>query len=381
MTVYLDNNATTPLKDTVKEAMVEGLGCYGNPSSVHQEGQKARMVVDEARRHVAGMMGVRAEQVVFTASGSEANNLALRGYCTKNPDKTLVISAVEHSCVHKTALTLHEEFGVPLHILPVDKNGIIDMNDLDTTLAKKDVGLISVMHANNETGVRQPIEAIVERIVKPTVERTEGQNIHLHVDAVQTAAKIPFTFPEIGADMLTLSFHKMGGPKGVGALVLKPDVALSAHVTGGSQERNRRAGTENTLGILGAGVCAAESAANIRTMQEQIHPLRDLMEAELKKLSNEIVIVGEGAPRVPNTCSLILPGVTGETAVMMLDMAGYAVSTGSACSSGRVEPSRVILAHGYAEEQAVNMLRVSLGYQTTREDVLGFVEAVKKVLA
>lgn len=373
MTVYLDNNATTPLKESVKKAISDGLEVYGNPSSVHQEGQKARMMLDEARRNVAAMVDVRAEQVVFTGSGSEANNLALRGYFAKNPDKTLVISAVEHSCVHQTALALHQDYGINIHILPVDKDGVIDLTDLDTALTKHDVGLISVMHANNETGVMQPINAIAERI--------KAKNILFHVDAVQTAGKMPFTLKDTGADMLTMSFHKMGGPKGVGAIVIKPETELSAHVTGGTQERNRRAGTENTLGIIGAGVCAAENAQSIRTMQENIKSLRDFMEAELKKLSNELVIVGEGAERVPNTSNIILPNTEGETAVMMLDLAGYAVSTGSACSSGRVEPSRVILALGYPPEKALNAVRVSLGWQTTKEDVEGFVEAMRNILA
>ena len=372
MTVYLDNNATTPLKQSVKDALRDALEIYGNPSSVHQEGQKARMAVDEARRHVAEMLDVRPEKVVFTGNGSEANNLAIRGYFTSNPNKTLVISAVEHSCVHQTALALHRDYGVKLHILPVNKDGVIDLSDLDTALAKQDVGMVSVMHANNETGVLQPIGAIKERLA--------GKDILLHVDAVQTAGKIPLTFAGLGADMMTLSFHKMGGPKGIGAIVIKPEVELVAHITGGSQERNRRAGTENTLGIIGAGVCAREVAESIKYMQETVGPLRDKMEAALKKLSNELVIVGEEADRVPNTSNLILPGTEGETAVMMLDLAGFAVSTGSACSSGRIEPSRVILAHGYPTEQALNALRVSLGWQTTREDIVGFIKAVEKLL-
>lgn len=372
MTVYLDNNATTPLKESVKKAMAEGLEVFGNPSSVHQEGQKARMALDGARRSVAGMVGVRAEQVVFTSSGSEANNLAIRGYFARNPEKTLVISAVEHSCVHQTALALHHDYGVHIHLLPVDKNGIIDLADLDATLAKHDVGLVSVMHANNETGVLQPVSEVAQRLAE--------KDILFHVDAVQTAGKMNFSFAETGADMLTLSFHKMGGPKGVGALVMKPGIELSAHTTGGSQERNRRAGTENTLGILGAGVCAAENSNSVRYMQEHIKPLRDTMEGELKKLSNALIVVGESADRVPNTSNIILPGVEGETAVMMLDLAGFAVSTGSACSSGRVEPSRVILAQGYAPAQALNALRVSLGWQTSHDDVMGFVKAMQNIL-
>ena len=291
MTVYLDNNATTPLKQSVKKAIADGLEAYGNPSSVHQEGQKARMLLDEARRHVAAMVDVRAEQVVFTGNGSEANNLALRGYFARNPEKTLVISSVEHSCVHQTALALHKDYGVNVHILPVDKDGVIDLTDLDTALEKQDVGLVSIMHANNETGVLQPIQAVAKRLA--------GKNILFHIDAVQTAGKMPFTLADTGADMLTMSFHKMGGPKGVGAMVMKPKIELSAHITGGSQERNRRAGTENTLGIIGAGVCAAENPQSIEHMQHHIRPLRDYMEGELKKLSNELIIVGEGAERVP----------------------------------------------------------------------------------
>lgn len=372
MKAYLDNNATTPLKPEVQKAMVDAIALYGNPSSAHQMGQQARMATDNARRDVAQAFNVRPEQVVFTSGGSEANNLALRGYFAKNPDKALIISSVEHSCVHQTALALHEDFGIKVHMLPVDQNGVIDLDDFDKALGKMDVGMVSVMHANNETGVFQPIQALVERL--------EAHPALLHVDAVQTAGKIPVDFATLGADMMTISFHKMGGPKGVGAAILHPRIGLSAHITGGTQERSRRAGTENTLAIIGAGACAAGACKSIEHMAQTTRPLRDFMEAEIKKLANDLIIVGEAAQRVPNTCNLILPHTEAETAVMLLDLAGYAVSTGSACSSGKVSPSRVVLALGYSPEQALRALRISLGWQTTKEDVVGFVAALKKVL-
>ncbi len=372
MAVYLDNNATTPLKPQVKDAMVAALDIFGNPSSVHGDGRKARMAVDTARRQVASMFGVRAEQIVFTSGGSEANNMALRGYFAENPTKKLVISAVEHNCVYKTALELNRLHGVPLHILPVDKDGIIDLADLDDTLAKGNVGMVSVMHANNETGVLQPIADITKRV------RDAGGL--MHVDAVQSAGKMPLSFIDMDLDILTMAFHKMGGPKGVGVVILRPDIAMASHISGGSQEKSRRAGTENTIAIVGAGACAELWQKSVTDMAERIEPLRDYLEKGLKKLANDIFIIGETASRIANTTNVVVPILEGETAVMALDLEGYAVSTGSACSSGRVEPSRVILAHNLEPELALCALRISLGWQNTKDDVDGFLKAFATVL-
>lgn len=374
MTVYLDNNATTPLKDGVKQAMCAALEVYGNPSSVHACGREARLLQDTARRKVAAMFGVRSEQVIFTSSGTEANNLVLRGFFTnpENAGKKLVISAVEHNCVHQTAVALNRLQNVPMHMVPVDRDGIIDLSDLKTTLEKGNVGLVSIMHANNETGVIQPI-ADIAKLCKDA-------GVCFHTDAVQTAGKLAYSFADLGADAITLSFHKLGGPKGVGAVILKPDMPLESHTTGGSQERNRRAGTENVISIAGAGGCVEGWQVGVDQMQNHIAPLRDQLEKGLMHLANDLYIIGQKAPRVPNTTSIVVPNLIGEDAVIALDMAGFCVSTGSACSSGRVEPSRVILAHGIPADEALCTLRISLGWQTTKEDIDGFTAAFAEML-
>lgn len=374
MTVYLDNNATTPLKDGVKAAMAAALDVYGNPSSVHACGREARLLQDTARRNVAAMFGVRSEQVIFTSSGTEANNLVLRGFfsCPDNKTKKLVISAVEHNCVHKTALDLNRLENLPMHMVAVNKDGLVDLEDLKLTLSKGDVGLVSIMHANNETGVIQPLAEIVALC--------KEAGVRVHTDAVQTAGKLPLSFKEMGVDFMTISFHKLGGPKGVGAVIMKADIPMEAHMTGGSQERNRRAGTENVTGIAGAGACVEGWQTCVDQMQNQIGPLRDQLEKGLTRLANDIYIIGQTAPRVPNTTNVVVPGLVGEDAVMALDMAGFCVSTGSACSSGRVEPSRVILAHGIPSEEALCALRISLGWQTTQEDVEAFIAAFSDML-
>ena len=374
MTVYLDNNATTPLKDGVKAAMSKALEVYGNPSSVHACGREARVMLDTARRNVAAMFGVRSEQVIFTSSGTEANNLVLRGYfsCPEHMKKKLVISSVEHNCVHKTAVELNRVHGVPMHMLPVDRDGIIDLEDLKQTLEGGNVGLVSIMHGNNETGVIQPLAEIVKLC--------KEAGVRVHTDAVQTAGKLPLSFAEMGVDMMTVSFHKLGGPKGVGAVIMKADIEMECHTSGGSQERNRRAGTENLIGIAGAGACTEEWQVTVDKMQNQVGPLRDKLEKGLQRLGNDLYIIGQNAQRVPNTTNVIVPGLVGEDAVIALDMAGFCVSTGSACSSGRVEPSRVILAHGFPTDDALCALRISLGWQTTESDVDAFLVAFGDML-
>ena len=376
MTVYFDNNATTPLKDGVKKAMAEALEVYGNPSSVHACGREARLLQDMARRNVAAMFGVRSEQVIFTSSGTEANNLVLRGYfaCPENLKKgnKLVISSVEHNCVHKTAVDLNRLNGVSMHMVTVDRNGIIDLDDLKLTLEKGNVGLVSIMHGNNETGVIQPLDKIVALC--------KEYGVRVHTDAVQTAGKVALSFKDLGVDFMTVSFHKLGGPKGIGAVIMKADIDMECHTSGGSQERNRRAGTENIIGIAGAGACTEEWQVSVDKMQNQIGPMRDKLEKGLKQLSNELYIIGESTNRVPNTTNVIVPGLEGETAVMSLDMAGFCVSTGSACSSGRVEPSRVILAHGIPADEALCALRISLGWQTTEAEVDAFLAAFGEML-
>jgi cysteine desulfurase len=370
MTSYLDHNATSPLKGPVHAAFVAALGLYGNPSSTHGPGRDSRMALDGARRQVAGLVACRPEQVVFTSGGTEANNLALRGVMSLHRGERLLVSVVEHSCVLNTARALAAQQGVPVTPLAVDAAGRIDLPALEAELAKGNVGLVSVMHANNETGVVNPVAEVA------ALCRRFG--VPYHVDAVQSGGKLPLNFPQLGASLLTLSFHKMGGPKGVGALVVDPKIDMNALFTGGGQERNRRAGTENLPGIVAAGV-AAELSADLSDLPRQA-ALRQRLEKGLKTLANDLTIVGETAERLPNTCNFITPGLDSETAVMALDIDGVAVSSGAACSSGRVEPSHVLMALGYSRAMATCGLRVSFGWSSTDTDVDNFLTAYGRLV-
>ena len=370
MPVYLDNNASTPLKPEVRDAMVAALDLYGNPSSTHSFGQGGRMAIDHARRHVAQLFHVRPEQVVFTAGGTEANNLVMRGVMAGQVGKKMLISAVEHSSVRATAAAL-EKAGVVVDRVGVDKHGVLDLADLKSMLQQGNVALVCVLHANNETGAIQPVRDIADLC--------KAHGAMFMVDAVQTAGKTDIDPATLGADFVTVSFHKMGGPKGAGAVIFAGAPEMQAHTTGGSQERYRRAGTENIAAIVGAGV-AAELAPKAIAKQEEIARLRQKMEQGLKRLANDLIIVGENTPRMANTTNVLVPGVDGQTMLMALDLEGYAVATGSACFSGRVEPSPVILAHGYAPELAKCAVRISLGVQNTEAEVDGFVDAFKRVL-
>lgn len=351
--IYLDNAATTPLCPAAKTALKNVLEVYGNPSSIHQLGQNARFEVEEARRRVAKSVNVRPEQIVFTSGGTEANVMAIAGCAAKG---RVVCSAVEHPSVLRTVQAAN---GV---VLPVDKNGIIDLDALQKELEKGGVSLVCAMMVNNETGVIQPIEKIVALC--------QSHAVPCHTDAVQAWGHQKVDFTALGVEMLSLSAHKVGGPKGAGALVLKNEVDINALLTGGGQERNRRAGTENMPGIVGMGAAAA-------TLAEDYTPLNTLktqLEDGLKKMEIGIKIVGEDAPRAPHICQFITPNLNGPDAVIALDLAGFAVSQGSACSSGRVEASHVLLAQGLGKN-AGSGLRVSFGVQNTAQDVSAFLEA------
>lgn len=364
--IYLDNNATTPLKPAVKQAMVDALDVFGNPSSVHAAGREARMLVDTARRHVAALLNVRAEQVVFTSGGTESIVTALRGVMMLAPGQKLMTAATEHAATVVTAQALQVEGLAQTFLLPVDINGVVDIHKLEQLLQQGGVALVSLMHANNETGVLQPIDNIV------ALCRRYG--VLVHVDACQTVGKVPVDFAALGADMLSVSFHKFGGPKGVGALVVKNELVLKTLLTGGGQERNRRSGTENVAAIAGAGVAAKLAPENFNFYHQTLSAYQRLFESKLTHLSNNIVIVGQSAPRLPHTSMVVAAGMPAEMAVMALDLAGVAVSSGSACSSGKVEPSRVLLAQGLSEQQALSGIRFSFGWQTTEAEVHKAVE-------
>lgn len=368
--IYLDNNATTPLKPQVIAAMQQALELYGNPSSTHHYGRMVRQKVDEVRRKIADMFGVRSEQVVFTAGGTEANNMAIYGALMASDKNKVLLTATEHSSVKNSVKALQESHGVQAEFLKLDEQGLVDLQSLESCLNGGDVALVTVIYANNETGIVQPVEKIAEICKKHAVP--------FHTDAVQAAGKLAIDFNEIGCNSLSLSFHKFSGPKGIGALIVDGKTALEPLVIGGGQERGRRGGTENTIGIIGAGE-AVDAAKDLQQAMPNIQALRDKLEADLKAFNSDLIIVGQQSPRMPHCLSLISPGLEGELAVMSLDMKGICVSHGSACSSGKVEPSHVLKALGYSDDLAKCGLRVALSWQNTEQDVEAFVSAFKEI--
>jgi cysteine desulfurase len=339
---YLDHNATSPMRPVALDAMVDALRAGGNPSSVHRPGRAARAQIDKARKQVAALVGALPGEVVFTSGGTEANNLALRG------QKRVLVSAIEHESVLK-AVPDAERIPDPEHI-PVDGNGVIDLAALERMLADKPA-LVSVMFANNETGVIQPIAEVV-RLAR-------GAGALVHCDAVQAAGKVSVDLHGLGVDYLSLSAHKLGGPTGVGALVVRDGAPFVTDRVGGGQEANRRAGTENVAGIAAFGAAAEASRDGL-----EVSALRDRIEASLPGK-----VYGASAPRLPNTTCISMPGVKAETQVMALDLAGVAVSAGSACSSGKVARSAVLTAMGVEPAEAETAIRISCGWNTVFEDI------------
>lgn len=350
---YLDHNATAPVKPAVAEAVRTSLGACGNPSSVHSAGRAARRLVEDGRDAVAALAGTRPERVVFTAGGTEANNMALRGAGRAR----VLVGATEHPSVLKGA------DGV--ETIPVLHDGRLDLEALDAALAKSATpALVSVMLANNETGVVHPVAEAAQ------IAKRHGALVHC--DASQAPGRIAFDMASLGADLLTLSAHKLGGPMGAGALVLGPGVEIESILRGGGQERRRRAGTENVPAIAGFGVAAALAQDDLRDAP-RLARLRDLLETRLS--AEGAVIFGSGAPRLPNTSCLSMPGVASDTQVMGFDLAGFAVSSGAACSSGKVEPSHVLAAMGVSDADARTAIRVSLGWSTADAEVEAFIGA------
>jgi cysteine desulfurase len=359
--VYMDHNATTALRPAVRDAVARALEMTGNASSVHGAGRAARKVIEDARDRVAALAGAEARDVVFTSGGTEANNLAIRGLASGSGKLRVLASAVEHVSVLKAAPDVES--------IPVDCNGIVDLDVLETMLAGGGPTLVSVMLANNETGVLQPVAEVA---------RVAGKHgAIVHCDAVQGAGKISIDLAALGVHMLTLSAHKFGGPSGVGALVLAGDlpqgVTLSAMVAGGGHERGRRAGSENLPGIAGFGAAAAEALENL-SESARLAVWRDRIEKDLGRHAG-VRVYGAGASRLANTSCLTMPGVAAERQIIAFDLAGIALSAGSACSSGKVEPSHVLAAMGAASGEAATAIRVSLGWTTTERDVDAFLAA------
>ncbi len=358
---YLDYNATAPLRPEVREAIVEALQVYGNPSSVHEEGRAARALIEEARAKVAKLVGAAPEDVIFTSGGTEANALALAAQ--GGQAWQCYLSAIEHPSVLAGGRFYRET----TTIVPVTKDGIADLAILAKELEKHHLGgwrpFVSLMVANNETGAIEPVSEVAA-----IVHEAGGL---LHSDAVQAAGRIPLDMASLGADMVSLSAHKIGGPKGAGALVLKPGVTVEPLLKGGGQERRRRAGTENVPGIVGFGV-AAELAARDLAKAGAIRALRDSLEAGARAIAPDAVVLSANVARLPNTSCIAVPGVKAETLVIGLDLAGISVSSGAACSSGKVEASHVLNAMGVAPELAQGAIRVSLGFGTTSHDIERF---------
>lgn len=376
--VYMDNNATTPLHPEVREAMTEALGLYGNASSMHASGREAKEALESARLRVAGLIGAGEGEIIFTSGGSEANNTVLKGIMDSvrgrssqgEARKELIISAVEHPSVLETAEYLAEK-GSPVFRLRVDGEGRADLDELRKLLSEK-TALVSIMHGNNEIGTIQDLGEIAAA--------AHEAGALVHTDAVQTAGKIPVDVKELGVDFLSLSSHKMYGPKGVGALYIRSKSPFRPLIHGGHQEQGKRAGTYNTLGIVGFGK-AAELAE--REMQEETGRLEALREKLKEGILEAIPDVRINSPEkgcLPGTLDASFLGSEGESILLYLDMEGIEVSTGSACATGSLEPSHVLLGIGLDAEYAHGSIRFSLGRENTLQDVEYVVEKLPPII-
>jgi cysteine desulfurase len=363
MRIYFDHNATTPVAPAVAEAMSRALTeDFGNASSGHHFGQRAKARLDEARSEVGALIGAEPAEVVFTSGGTEADNLALRGAAEAlepTGRRHLVASSIEHEAVLVTLKALARR-GWSTTLLPVDATGIVSPDTLEAALTDQ-TAIVSVMHANNEIGTIQPIQALA------ALARARGALFH--TDAVQSVGKIPVNVRELGVDLLSLSAHKFNGPKGAGALWIKRGTRLTAHMTGGKHERNRRAGTENVPALAGLGVAARLAAAKLEPEAARLSALRDRLEEGVLAAVPGTAINGVRDPRVPNTTNISFDGVEAESLLIALDLEGIAVSTGSACSSGTLEPSHVLRAMGLPPHRTQNSIRLSLGMGNTAEEV------------
>jgi len=376
---YLDHNATSPVRPEALAAMERALAIGGNPSSVHAAGRAARAVVEEARERVAAFAGAKAGEVVFTGGGTEANALALRGAIAgalEGEDRItrLMVVATAHSSARNVAAALADSVpGLRVSEIPVDSNGHIDAAAFRLSLMNgKGRALISLVAANNETGAIEDVAAL------NAVLRAECPEALLHVDAV-SAGYLHVRFADWGADYLSLSAHKIGGPQGAGALLARDGTPLAALLPG-SHERGRRGGTENVSGIAGFGAAARVLQMNRDASADHARNLRDTFEAGLRRIAPDIIVFGENVARAPNTSCFALPDTLAETALMALDLDGVAVSSGSACSSGRVSPSHVLIAMGVPEPLARCALRVSFGWSSTKADVDAALASLEKLL-
>lgn len=372
---YLDHNATTPVDEQVRVAVAEAMRDeFGNASSVHHFGQRAKARLDDARADVAALVGGQPSEVVFTSGGTEADNFAIRGVAEALEPlgrRHLVASAIEHEAVLTTLRAL-ERRGWRVTRVPPDRHGVVQPDAIAGALAD-DTALLSLMHANNEVGTLQPVAACAAL--------AHARGIVVHTDAVQSVGKVPVDVQALDVDLLSLSGHKFYGPKGVGALWIRRGTRLLSAMTGGKQERSRRAGTENVPAIVGLGVAARLAAARMADDGRAQAAMRDTLEAAVLARVDDSHVNGAGAPRVPNTTNIGFAGIEAEALLIALDLDGFAVSTGSACSSGTLEPSHVLKAMGLPLHDTQNALRISLGRHTTDAEIAALVEALPPIVA
>jgi cysteine desulfurase len=370
MAVYLDNNATTALDEKVLEAMLPYMGqVTGNPSSVHRFGRLQKDAIEYAREMVAKLVGARAEQVIFTSGGTESNNLLLKGFSQSIAEKTganIAVSAIEHVSLLEPA----QHLPINVAYVPVDANGHVTLQSVEATMNDQ-TSLLSVMSANNETGVIQDLA--------PLIAFAHEQDCYFHTDASQAAGKVPLDFVASGLDAMTLSAHKLYGPVGVGALVIDKRLPLSKLQFGGSQEKNLRAGTENVPAIVGFGKAAEIALACLEESSMHVRTLRDALEKGLNSF-NSVSIFAEKAERLPNTVQFGVAGFDGETLLMQLDRKAIAVSSGSACTSGKTEPSHVLTAMQVPDTLANSAIRVSIGKNNTLSDIDALVAALDDII-
>jgi len=369
--IYLDHAASAPLRAEARDAILPFLeGRFGNPSSIHRFGREARAALEDARARLARVIGATPAEVVFTRAGTEADNLAILGRAREAPGLPVAVSAVEHKAVLASARAATDDFDGELYLLDVDEHGVVCMETVDAALSGSPA-VLSVMWANNEVGALQPVAEIGARC------RAAG--VAFHSDAVQALGKVPVRVDEVAADLVAFSAHKVGGPKGVGALYVRRGTRLHPRLFGGGQERGMRPGTEDVAGAAGFAAAAEAAEAERETAMARIGALRDRLEAGLREAVPGVVVNAAGAPRLPTISNLSVPGADPEALLMGLDLEGIAVSSGSACTSGAVDPSHVLTAMGVPAELAGPSIRFSLGWTTTEAEIARVLEVFPRV--
>jgi len=377
--IYMDNNATTPLHPEVKKAMIEAMEVYGNPSSLHAQGRLARAYVEEARERVASFIGASPDEVMFVGSGSEANNtvLSVLACPAQGCDRILggaramLTTTIEHPCILETAKCFHEQ-GIRVRLVGVDRYGKVDLQQLEDALSERTL-LVSVMMANNEIGTLQDIKTLAAM--------AHARGALFHTDAVQAVGKVPVDVRDLDVDFLTISGHKVYGPKGVGALYVKRGSPFCPLIRGGHQEQGRRAGTENTLGIIGLGKAIETRALEMEAEEKRLRKMKSVLRKGIEARIPDVHFSGHPTDALPGTLNVSFDGAEGETILLYLDLEGIAVSTGSACASGSLDPSHVLLAIGLPIERAHGSIRISLGRENTMADVKYTISVLPQVIA